>query len=326
MTKGKVFSGIRPTADSPHLGNYFGAVVNWVKLQDHYDCIYCLVDYHALTEETDPKLLKERTLNMAADVIACGINPEKSIIFAQSAVPEHTELTWILTNLVSYGDLQRMTQFKDKSAGQDFVGAGLFSYPILMAADILIYHTTTVPVGDDQDQHLELTRRIARRFNGRFGEYFKEPETLHTPAPRIMSLADPTAKMSKSLGPKHCVSLFEPENAIYGKIKSAVTDTGPQGAEMSPGVKSLFLLLELSAPQATYQKLETQYQAGTLKYAALKNVLYEHLMYLLNPIRERRQNMDLQAVRSTLVEGAQRARAQASRTIKEVKKRIGVWS
>jgi len=324
MNKGKVFSGIRPTADSPHLGNYFGALANWVQMQQDYDCIYCLVDYHAITETYDPNKLKNRILNMAADLLACGVDPQKSILFTQSAVPEHTELAWILNCMVSYGDLQRMTQFKDKSEGQEFVSAGLFNYPVLMAADILLYHATAVPVGDDQDQHVELTRRIARRFNGRFGQYFKEPQSLHTKAPRIMSLADPACKMSKSLGEKHYVSLFEPEDSIYQKIKSAVTDTGPQSDTMSPGTASLFLLLKLSAPTSVYDDFQTQYRQGTLKYVALKEAVFEHLMQHLGPIRKRRAELDLEQVRQVLTQGAHRAREQASDTLHEVRGRIGV--
>jgi len=324
MSKGKVFSGIRPTADNPHLGNYFGAVANWIKLQQDYECLYCLVDYHAITEAYDPQQLQERTLNMAADLLACGVDPEKSVLFAQSSVPEHTELAWILNCITSYGDLQRMTQFKDKSQDKAFISAGLFDYPVLMASDILIYHATVVPVGDDQDQHVELTRRIARRFNSRYGDYFREPDTLHTPAPRIMSLADPRSKMSKSHGPKHYISLFEPANEIYEKIKTAVTDPGPQGQAMGPGVKSLFLLLKLVAPDDVCHAFKTQYQEGTLKYVALKGALYEHLMVCLEPIRKRREGLDPDAARRVLELGAQRARAQARRTLEHVKQRIGV--
>lgn len=324
MSKGKVFSGIRPTAESPHLGNFFGAIVNWVKLQQEYECLFCLVDYHTITEDYDPRQLPQRTFNMAADLLACGIDPERSTLFVQSAVPEHAELAWVLNCLTSYGDLQRMTQFKDKSEGAEFVSAGLFNYPVLMAADILMYHTTVVPVGDDQDQHVELTRRIARRFNSRYGEYFKEPETLHTAAPRIMSTADPTVKMSKSLGPKHTISLFEPENSLHEKIKSAVTDAGPQGGEMGPGVKGLFLLLQLAAPQSVCDALKAQYQEGKLKYVALKEAVYEHLMKALAPIRKRRQELGLDQVQHILARGAQRAQAQASQTMRKVRRLIGV--
>ncbi len=324
MSKGKIFSGIRPTASSLHLGNYFGAVANWVKLQDDYEAIYCLVDYHAIIEDYDKDALSDRVLNMAADLLACGIDPQQSILMFQSAVPEHTELAWIFNAITSYGDLQRMTQFKDKSENKEFVSAGLFNYPILMAADILLYHTTVVPVGDDQDQHVELTRGLARRFNSRYGDYFAEPETIHTEAPRIMSLADPTSKMSKSLGEKHFISLFESEDSIHSKIRSAVTDTGLQTDEMSPGVKSLFTLLKLSAPESVYAGFETDYQEGTLKYVALKDAVYEHLVSLIQPIRQRREGMSMEEVRRVLDDGSERARAQAQVTIKTVKQKIGL--
>jgi len=324
MSKGKIFSGIRPTANSLHLGNYFGAVANWVKLQDDYEGIYCLVDYHAIIEEYDTNALNDRVLTMAADLLACGIDPNQSILMIQSAVPEHTELAWIFNAITSYGDLQRMTQFKDKSENKEFVSAGLFNYPILMAADILLYHATVVPVGDDQDQHLELTRGIARRFNSRYGDYFIEPETIHTEAPRIMSLADPTSKMSKSLGEKHFISLFESEDSIHSKIRSAVTDTGQQTDEMSPGVKSLFTLLRLSAPESVHAELMNDYEEGNLKYVVLKDAVYEHLVALIQPIRQRREGMSMEEVRRILDDGSQRAREQAQATIKIVKQKIGL--
>ncbi len=324
MSKGKIFSGIRPTAQSPHLGNYFGAVANWVRLQRDYDCLFCLVDYHAITEDYDPQTLAERTHSMAGDLLACGLDPERSVVFVQSAVPEHTELAWVLNCMTGYGDLQRMTQFKDKSEGKEFVSAGLFNYPVLMAADILIYHANVVPVGDDQDQHVELTRRIARRFNGRHGEYFPEPETLHTAAPRIMSTADPTVKMSKSLGDKHQIGLFEDEETLRKKIRSAVTDPGHQGGEMGAGVKGLFQLLSRSAPGEVVDDLKGQYAAGTLKYVALKDALFEHLMALLSPIRARRAELDPDAVRRVLAEGAERARVQAKQTLQDVRDKLGL--
>jgi tryptophanyl-tRNA synthetase len=325
MSKGKVFSGIRPTADNPQLGNYFGAVANWVKMQDDYEGIYCLVDHHSIIEEYDPKTFAQRNVNFAASLIACGIDPERSILFVQSNVPQHTELTWIFNAITSYGDLQRMTQFKDKSEAKEFISAGLFNYPILMAADILLYHATVVPVGDDQDQHVELTRGIARRFNSRFGDYFQEPNVLHTEAPRVMSLADPTKKMSKSLGGKHYIDLFEDENSIHAKVKSAVTDTGPQSDEMSAGVASLFMLLKLCASEHVHSGLMKDYEAGNLKYVALKDALYENLMAMLKPIRQRREELSLDQVEKILHEGAQRAEAQAAVTIKEVKNRIGLF-
>ncbi|HED04629.1 MAG TPA: tryptophan--tRNA ligase [Candidatus Fraserbacteria bacterium] len=329
MTQAKirVTSGIKPSGEL-HLGNYFGAISNWLALQEQYDCIYFIVDYHALTERWEPEQLKRRTFQMALDLLACGLDPQRAVLFVQSHLPQHTELCWILNNLAGFGDLLRMTQFKDKreqaEAQEGFVSAGLFDYPVLQAADILLYHGERVPVGEDQLQHLELTRRIARRFNGRFGEYFPEPEALTSEAPRIMSLADPTKKMSKSYGDKHVIRLSEPEESIRQKIKTAVTDVGPAGQAMSPGVQNLFLLLKLSAPVAVYEQFESEYKKGSLKYEPLKRALFENLLEKLRPIRERRAQFSEGQVRAVLQEGAERAGQIAGQTLCEVKKRIGV--
>jgi tryptophanyl-tRNA synthetase len=323
--KERVFSGIQPTGEL-HIGNYFGAVINYVRLQEEYDCIYSIVDYHAITEDYDAKLLPQRTLSMAADLLACGIDPERAILFVQSHVPEHTELAWIFNCFTSFGDLTRMTQFKDKSRRQEFVNVGLFDYPVLQAADILLYQASKVPVGEDQVQHLELARRIARRFNSRLGDYFPEVEPILSEAPRIMSPADPSQKMSKSLGEKHYIGLMEPEDSIYQKIKTAVTDIGPRGEEMSPGVRNLFLILKLSAESKLYEELEGEYQAGTLKYVRLKEAVYESLIKRIRPIRERRQELgkDLDRVKQVLREGAERAREIAQKNMEEIRRLVGV--
>lgn len=329
MTKAKqrIVSGIKPTGEV-HLGNYFGMIRSCVQFQKEYESYFFIVNYHALTEEWDPEQLRRDTLQMALDLLACGIDPERSVLFVQSDLSEHTELCWIFNNLTGFGDLLRMTQFKEKrdeaELGQGFVSAGLFDYPVLMAADILLYHAQKVPVGDDQLQHLEITRRIARRFNGRFGEYFLEPEPILSEAPRIMSTADPMKKMSKSDGEKHVIQLMEPEDSIREKIKTAVTDVGPQGTEMSPGLKNLFMLLKLSAPTSVYKQFEDAYKRGTLKYEPLKRALFEHLMETLRPIRERRQKLHESDVKAVLKDGAERAREIARRTLDEVKRQIGV--
>ena len=228
MTKKRVLSCIQPTGEM-HIGNYFGAVKNWVRIQDEYECFYGVVDLHAMTMPYDPKKLKENSLRMVAELLACGIDPSKSVLFIQSLVPEHSELTWIFNCVASFGELSRMTQFKDKSeqieSGGKFISAGLFTYPVLQAADILVYKANFVPVGKDQVQHLELSRNIAVRFNKQFGEFFPEPEPLLTEVQKLASLADPTKKMSKSLGEKHYIGLFEEEAKIVKKVKSAVTDT-----------------------------------------------------------------------------------------------------
>lgn len=323
-SKPVVLSGIQPTG-TLHIGNYFGAVKNYVALQDQYECFYSIVDYHAITVEHDPEELRRNTIAMAMDLLACGLDPNKCVLFVQSQVPEHTELSWILSAVASYGDLQRMTQFKEKGETQEFVSCGLFTYPVLQAADILIYKASKVPVGEDQIQHIELARRIARRFNARFGETFPEPEALLTEAPRIMSPADPTRKMSKSLGPKHYIAITEPEESIREKIKTAVTDIGPRPeGEKSPGVANLFLLLKLTAPKDIYEQCEADYATGTLKYEPLKRAVADYLIKSLEPIRARRAQLTETEVREILYEGAKRARGVARKTLEEARERIGV--
>ncbi len=322
----RVFSGIQPTG-TLHIGNYFGAIRNWVALQDTHDCIYCIVDYHAITVDVDPKTLHAASRNMALDLLACGIDPNKAILFVQSAVPEHTELAWILGCVTSYGDLTRMTQFKDKSAKQKFVSAGLFTYPVLQAADILLYRATQVPVGEDQVQHLELSRRIARRFNSRFGEFFPEPEPLVGKGARIMSLADPSQKMSKSAGEAHYIGVMEDEASIRKKVRSAVTDVGlTPGAEMSPGVANLFEILELSAAPETVAELRAEYAAGKLMYSHLKDVVFTSLMNVLRPIQERRAALAASGkVDEILAAGAEKARKIARENIARVRDMVGLW-
>jgi len=267
---------------------------------------------------------------MALDLLACGIDPERTILFLQSDVPAHAELEWILGCVTSYGDLTRMTQFKEKSAGKDFVSAGLFTYPVLQAADILLYRAHGVPVGEDQVQHLELSRRIARRFNGRFGELFPEPEPIVGRGARIMSLSDPTMKMSKSAGDQHCVGVMEDERSIRKKVRSAVTDVGLEpGAEMSPGVANLFEILELSAEIAGDASVATQLRAefarGGLLYSRLKDETFEQLMDVLRPIQRRRAELEASGdVVEVLRGGARRACAIAAETIVEVRRRVGL--
>jgi tryptophanyl-tRNA synthetase len=325
MSRERIVSGQKPTGET-HIGNYFGANRNWVRLQREYDCFYFIADYHAITVDWEPEQLRHDTLQMVLDLLACGIDPERAVFFRQSDIPEHTELCWIFNNLTGFGDLLRMTQFKEKreEATEEFVSVGLFSYPVLQAADILIYHGAKVPVGEDQLQHLEMTRRIARRFNSRFGDYFPEPEALLSEAPRIMSLADPTKKMSKSYGEKHVINLMEPEDSIQEKIKTAVTDVGPRGETMSPGVDNLFLLLKLSAPTAIYEQFRAEYGRGTLKYEVLKRALFENLMETLRPIRERRKRLRDSDAQAALEAGATKARAIARETLREVRRRVGV--
>ena len=230
MDKKKVFSGIQPTGEV-HIGNYLGAIKNWISLQDSYDCVFSIVDYHAITVEYDPSVLESRILNVAATNIAAGLDPNKVILFVQSMVPEHTELTWFLTCLTSIGALERMTQFKEKASRQKGnIFAGLMNYPILQAADIVLYKAEFVPVGEDQLQHLELAREIVRRFNSTFGkEVFPEPKSLLTSGARVMALNDPTSKMSKSL-PGSYISLTE-DQIRFGKDYACSYRLSPQGSE-----------------------------------------------------------------------------------------------
>lgn len=325
----RVFSGIQPTG-TLHVGNYFGAVRNWAAMQDDYDCIISIVDYHAITIEVDPEELRRASRAMALDLLACGIDPDRTILFLQSDVPAHAELGWILGCVTSYGDLTRMTQFKDKSDANEFVSAGLFTYPVLQAADILLYRADGVPVGEDQVQHLELSRRIARRFNSRFGELFPEPEPIVGRGARIMSLSDPNAKMSKSAGDPHYVGVMEDEASIRKKVRSAVTDTGLEaGVEMSPGVANLFEILELSSETlgdtSVVAELRADFDRGALMYSRLKDETFERLMGVLRPIQQRRAQLEAAGdVVPILQDGARRARTIAAETIAEVRARVGL--
>lgn len=328
----KVFSGIQPTGDM-HLGNYFGAVQNWGRLQEEYHCTFGVVNYHSMTMPYKADVLRENTWRMAFYLLACGIKVEN--LFLQNLVPEHTELAWILGCVTSYGELSRMTQFKDKSqqledsAGKDtFVGAGLFFYPVLQAADILIYNAEYVPVGKDQEQHLELSRNIAQRFNLQVGkEYFVLPEVLYTETPKILSPADPSKKMSKSLGEKHYINLFGEEDRVRKQIKSAVTDTGdtPEG-EMSAGVRNLFEILKACGQMDGYASLLADYEGGTLKYSALKEEVANAVVALVNPMRARylEINADKKAWKSRIQESSAEIRKRAQETMRDVRELTGL--
>jgi tryptophanyl-tRNA synthetase len=326
-----VLSAIQPTNEM-HFGNYFGAVKNWVALQEKYHCIYGVVDYHAMTMPYIPEDLQKNTLNMIIDLLACGIDPEKSILFIQSLVPEHTELTWILSCFCSYGELQRMTQFKDKSESDkiqekgNIVSTGLFVYPVLQAADILIYKAGFVPVGKDQEQHLELSRNIAIRFNNKHGDYFPEPKALFTEVPKLLSLADPTKKMSKSLGDQHVIRLFEDETSIRKKVKTAVTDAGPKTDTMSPGVANLFELLKACEKMDEYNSLMLDYNAGGLKYSLLKESVANALVDLSKQFAGRKAELmsDPKSVEEQVHAMSGKARAIARETIRDVREMVGL--
>lgn len=330
--KSTVLSCIQPTAEM-HIGNYFGAVKNWVALQELHECIYGIVDLHAITMPYDPAELRANTERMVVELLACGIDPEKSILFIQSLVPEHAELCWILGCLCPYGELSRMTQFKDKSelleSGKSFTSAGLFTYPVLQAADILIYRAKYVPVGKDQEQHLELSRDLARRFNSQFGaQFFPEPRPLFTETPKLMSLVDPTKKMSKSAGDRHYIGLFEDEPSIRAKIKSAVTDSGelPPGVEMSPGVTNLFEILKACGNVEDAAAMQKDYDAGKRQYSELKEATANALVALTSRLRARREEIskDAGAVKAKVNEMSGKARGIARETLTEVRRIIGL--
>ena len=326
-----ILSAIQPTGDL-HIGNYFGAVQNWVRLQEEYNCTYGVVDYHSMTMPYNPDKLRESTWKMVFNILACGVKPEN--IFVQSLVPEHIELSWVLSCVTSYGELTRMTQFKDKTDQlketdkEAFVSTGLFSYPVLQAADILIYHADYVPVGKDQEQHLELSRNIAQRFNHQFGkEYFRHPEPLFTETPKILSPADPSRKMSKSLGEKHYINLFGEEARVRKQIKSAVTDTGdtPTG-EMSPGVANLFEILRACGNLDAHKSLMADYEAGALRYSDLKESVADAVAALTGGFREKLEalNADKRAVKAQIQESSAVIRQRAQQTLREVREIVGL--
>jgi len=323
MQKNVIFSGMQPTG-ALHLGNYLGALKQWVELQSKYDSIFCIVDYHAMTIEYDPKELPKRIRELALDWLAAGLNPEKSIIFIQSHVPEHTELAWVFNTITPIGELERMTQFKEKSGQhKKNINAGLFTYPILQAADILLYKGSLVPVGEDQVQHVELTRDVARKFNKTFGRLFPETKPILTKTARVMSPADPTKKMSKSLGEKHYIALTDDEGAIRKKIRSAVTDTN--GNADSPGIRNLFAILE-ALDNSVAQGFQDEQKRGTLKYSDLKDVASNTIISHLKPFQERRRKLaqEPERVGEILIAGAKRARKIAQQTMDEVREKIGV--
>jgi tryptophanyl-tRNA synthetase len=330
-----ILSGIQPTGDL-HIGNYFGAVQNWVRLQQDYECRYCVVDYHSMTMPYKAEQLRENTWKMVFYLVACGVKPEN--LFIQSLVPEHVELGWILNCVTSYGELQRMTQFKDKSDqlregdNEAFISVGLFDYPVLQAADILIYHADFVPVGKDQEQHLELSRNIAQRFNHQFGngkEYFVHPMPLFTEIPKLLSTADPNRKMSKSLGEKHYINLFGEEDRIRKQVKSAVTDTGDTPAgEMSAGVKNLFEIIRACGNMDAHSSLMADYDAGALRYSDLKEHVANSLVGMINPFRERlaELNADKRALKQQIQESSAVIRQRAQQTVREVREMTGLGS
>ena len=331
MAKDKVLSCIQPTGKL-HLGRYFGAIQNWVELQTSYDTIFGIVNYHAMTMPYQIKNLIPATWELVFDLMACGLKAEN--IFVQSLIPEHAELFWILNTMTGYGELKKMTQFKDKSQqasekGKDvLVSSGLYTYPVLQAADILIYKADYVPVGKDQEQHLELTRNIAQRFNHLVRkDYFRLPEPLFTEIPKVMSTADPTRKMSASLGEKHHIDVFAPPERITKQIKSAVTDTGGGTSKvMSPGIENLFSLLMASGKKELSKTLLEEYEAGTLQYGHLKEQVASALVEMSAPIRERKRQImaDKKSVKNAIRSSSEVIRESAQETLREVKDLVGL--
>jgi len=325
-----VLSCIQPTGDM-HFGNYFGAVQNWVRLQDEYQCMYGVVDYHAMTMPYNPKKLRENTWELIYNLLAVGVKIEN--LFIQSLVPEHAELGWILNNFASYGRVENMTQFKDKSQqskeGKDnFISVGLYDYPVLQAADILIYRADYVPVGEDQKQHLELTKEIANRFNNQVGtEYFVLPEMLRTETPKILSTADPSKKMSKSSGEKHNISIFAEEKRLRKQIGSAVTDSGDtDGDKMSAGISNLFQLLKAAGNQEGIDNHMATYDNGELRYGDLKKTVADTLVNLSESFISRKAEItkDKKAIKNQIKESSANIRARAQETIREVKDLCGL--
>ncbi len=351
--KKRIFSGIQPSGNL-HLGNYLGAIKNWVKLQNEYDSIFCIVDLHAITIPQNPQELSQKTLEVAKLYLASGIDPEKSIVFIQSQVQEHAELMWLLNTITKNGDLMKMTQFKDKSKVivlkkklrgelvdrkvfsrkesleyllKEYLGTktGLFNYPILMAADILLYDTNLVPVGEDQLQHVELTRKLGRKFNQEFGETFTIPEGFtQKESKRIMGLDDPTNKMSKSASSDYNrIDLLDSPETIERKVMKAVTDSG-QGIEYSdnkPALKNLINIFSLVANKKP-EEIVTQYE--NQGYKKLKEELAQAVVDYLRPIQEKYNQISDEEVKKILSDGAKRARKIAETKIKEVKKKMGM--
>jgi tryptophanyl-tRNA synthetase len=321
----RIFSGAQPSGGF-HLGNYLGALRNWVELQHQYESFFCVVNLHAITFPQDPQELAKKTREVARLYLAAGIDPQVSTIFIQSDVPEHTELAWVLNCMTRIGELERMTQFKDKARAQrENSGVGFFDYPVLMAADILLYHTDLVPVGEDQKQHLELTRDLAMRFNRDYGETFKIPEPfIPKVGARIMSLSDPTKKMAKSdENPNGSIALMDDADAISRKFKRAVTDSGTdiRFDETRPALQNLLTIYQLLTQQ-TPPEIEAHF-AG-LGYAQLKGELADVVVEFLRPFQERVHNISDEELDRILDNGWQRASLIARTTMEEVKKRMGL--
>jgi tryptophanyl-tRNA synthetase len=323
----RIFSGIQPSGEL-HIGNYLGAVKNWVALQHQYECLFCIVNYHAITIPSGAETLRERTTEMAVSLLAAGLDPDRCTIFVQSQVPEHTELNWIFNTVTPLGELERQTQFKDKAQRQESVMVGLLNYPVLQAADILLYRADLVPVGEDQVQHLELSREIARRWNNRYAPgapYFPEPQPLLTPTRRVMGL-DGQTKMSKSMG--NTVGLLEDFPAVWEKLRPAVTD--PKRVRRTdpgtPEVCNIYHLHRAFSPPDTVEHVAVQCRTAGWGCIDCKKVLFESMRAELEPIHERAAALRARPgrVREILDAGAAHAQRLARETLAEVKQRMGL--
>ena len=322
----RIFSGIQPSGEL-HIGNWLGAVRNWVELQDRYECIFCVVDLHAITGKYERETLAQRTREMAIGLLAAGIDPQKSVLFVQSHVPQHAELQWLFNTVTPIGELERMTQFKDKSQRVESIPAGLLNYPVLMAADILLYRADLVPVGEDQVQHLELTREIARKWNAEFAggkEFFPEPKPLLTEAKRILGL-DGQAKMSKSLG--NTIGLLDSPEEIWQKLRPAVTDPArvTRKDPGNPDICNIYSLHKYFSPPETVSEVARKCRGAEWGCLDCKRVLADNITRVLAPIRGRAQALvaDAGAVDRILAQGADRARVMADVTLRDVKERMG---
>ena len=321
----RVFSGIQPSGDL-HIGNYLGAVVNWVALQAQFECIYCIVDLHAITQPYDTATLAPRTHEMAVGLLAAGLDPSRCTLFVQSRVPQHAELMWLLNTVTPLGELERMTQFKDKAARQESVPAGLLNYPILQAADILLYKADRVPVGEDQLQHLELSREIARRWNTRFGvETFPEPQPMLSPTRRILGL-DGQAKMSKSLG--NTIGLLDTPEEIWAKLRPAMTDPARKMRKDpgNPEICNIFTIHRAFSTLEQVAHVETQCRSAGWGCLDCKRLLADNMIAALAPVRERAAELRAhpERVREALGDGAARCRALAEATMVEARQVMGL--
>jgi len=327
MSKKTIFSGIQPSG-SLHLGNYLGAIAQWLEMQNNYNCIFCVVDYHAITVKQDPKKFKAQILDIAKTLLASGIDPKKSVIFQQSDIKEHTELTWILNCTVArIADLNKMTQFKDKAGkNQETVSLGLYDYPVLMAADILLYNTDAVPVGDDQAQHVEITCTLARRFNSQFGEIFKIPELIiKKQSARIMGLDDPAKKMSKSASSGYnYIALNDKPDIAAKKIMRATTDSGTEikyDLRKKPGISNLLTIYSLLANKSI-EALEKQY--ANKGYGDFKKDLAQVVSKFLTGFQIKYNKISDKEVQRILDKGANKIRPIAEKTLKKAKEKIGI--